>query len=294
MNRIATLAVLVASFSVVGGLLLFGQNLERILVLWGESLQMSVYVREEADATEIAQLTEKLKADERIAKSMWVDKQAALQAFESQMASYAPDLLKDADLSKFVPASFQVQLKNLTEGALGVETLKSLATELESQSAVENVSYGQEWVKTYSSLVSGVTRSGQVLMIVLIAAAVLVISSSIAASIHRRRSEIEVLELVGAGKMFIRKPFLYQGAMLGFLSGTLALAILGMGFSFIKEHFSGQLAFLQIASEMRFLSISHCLAFVLAAGTLGLVSTALSLSRLNDGWAAAQNQRRLG
>ena len=44
-----------------------------------------------------------------------------------------------------------------------------------------------------------------------------------------RRDEIEVAGLIGATDAYIRRPFLYQGAMLGLLGGLAAAAIiLGM------------------------------------------------------------------
>ena len=56
-------------------------------------------------------------------------------------------------------------------------------------------------------------------------AVVIIISNTIRLAILNRRDEIEIMKLIGATEMFIRRPFLYGGALQGLLGALLAAAI---------------------------------------------------------------------
>ena len=59
--------------------------------------------------------------------------------------------------------------------------------------------------------------------------AVVLINSSIRLSVYAKRFTIKTMQMVGATKGFIRKPFLWKGVQLGFLGATVAiLGIVGV------------------------------------------------------------------
>ena len=59
--------------------------------------------------------------------------------------------------------------------------------------------------------------------------AVVLINSSIRLSVYAKRFTIKTMQMVGATKGFIRKPFLWKGVQLGFLGSTVAiLGIVGV------------------------------------------------------------------
>ena len=285
---LVTVLVLTASFSVIGGLLLTGKNLQSILTLWGESLQMSVYLKDESTSDQVESLSLILKNDERIGKAEWVGKDKALTVFQDQLASYAPDLLKDPQLLKFIPQSFQIQLSDKVSSALQLDTLRALANDLKGNSVVEEVSYGQEWVKTYSEITRTLSSLGFWMMLLLASASIFVISNSVSSSIQQRKNEIEVLELVGATTKFIRTPFLFEGLFVGFISGFFSVVLLVVGFSLLKEELRTHLSFIQVAEHLQFFSPFSCLLFLGATMGVGFLSAHLSLRKLNSGWLAAQ------
>ena len=113
MLRLSTLLVLTASFAVVGGTILVGENLQRILTLWGESLQMTVYLSENISPENATEIETSLKNNQQVDQLQFVNKETALGQFREQMASYAPDLLKDNDLLRFIPSSFQLSVSKM-------------------------------------------------------------------------------------------------------------------------------------------------------------------------------------
>lgn len=289
--QFSTFLILAASFSVVTGMLLVGQNLQRVLTLWGESLQLSVYLSENITPETTEQLKETLLQDEEIDKVQFVTREQALDQFREQMASYAPDLLGDSDLLKMIPSSFQFSLSKNIAPEDQLSTMQSIASRLQVHPGVEEVSYGQDWVKSYSQVTAAVKWTGLFFISVILAAAIFVISNCLRSSIYQRKEEIEVLELIGATTTYVRKPFILEGIALCLMGALVGLGISYGFFIVAQDALKGQLSLLQIAQHIQFLNIQTIAMVIAAAVILGFLSALQSLSNLNDGWSASQKVR---
>jgi cell division transport system permease protein len=289
--QVATTVVLIASFCVISGVMVLTHNLSNILTLWGESLQMSVYLSEEANTENISAVEKYLKENTNVDKLKYVKKEEALSQFRDQMASYAPDLLNDDDLLRFIPASFQFSLSKKVAVEDQLNAMKDLAVALKVQQGVEEVSYGQDWIKSYSSLTSGIKWVGFIFMIIVFISAGFVMSNSIHTSINQRRSEIEVLELVGATTKYIREPYILEGAFLGGLSCLLAITLSYGLFHSIKNELKEQIAFLQLTSHIHFFNFISVVGLLTFAIALGALSSWLCVRRINTGWAASYKSK---
>ena len=286
--RFSTILILTASFSVISGVMLVRENLQRVLTLWGESLQMTVYLSENATPESTNEIATTLKNNDRLDKVQYVSNDEALKQFREQMASYAPDLLNDSELLKAIPSSFQFSLNSKIKPENQLNEMQNIANQLKLQPGVDEVSYGQDWVKSYSQIAMAINWSGYVFAFVIIGCAVFVISNCIRSSIHQRREEIEVLELIGATPSYIRRPFLMEGlALCGISSIAGILTAFGL-FSVAQNSLQSQISFLQLSQHVQFLRFETVAAILLCSLMLGWGATTLCLRSLNDGWAASR------
>jgi cell division transport system permease protein len=67
--------------------------------------------------------------------------------------------------------------------------------------------------------------------------AVLLINSSIRLSIYSKRFIIKTMQMVGATKTFIRRPFIWTNIKLGMLGSVIALLALGGVLYYVNENF---------------------------------------------------------
>lgn len=285
--QIATLIVLVSSFCVISGMLTVSYNLSKILTLWGESLQMSVYLSEDSSNENQSSLEKYLSENTNIEKVKFVQKEEALSQFREQMASYAPDLLNDNDLLRFIPASFQLSVSKNVPASDQLSVMQDLAVSLKVQPGVEEVSYGQDWIKSYSALTAGLNWASGLFMIIVFVSAGFVMSNSIHSSIQQRRTEIEVLELIGATSKHIRTPYIVEGAFLGGLSCILALSFSYGVFSSVRNGLKDQISFLQLTNQVQFINPWMIFGIFLFAVGLGTAASWLCVRRINTGWAAS-------
>ena len=84
-------------------------------------------------------------------------------------------------------------------------------------------------------------RAGRVLFIgsiVLLAASTLLILNTLAVAIGNRRTEIEIMRLVGATKAFVRIPFMLEGLVQGLLGAAVAMTSNALLRNYVIDQFS--------------------------------------------------------
>lgn len=286
--KFSTLIVVTACFVVLGATLLVSQNFRSILTLWGEDVQMTVYLSQDLSDQGRLEIESRLKKTGKVSEVHLVTQEKALGEFRIQLASYAPDLSQDEDLLKLIPASLQVRLAGNIPTADQMSTLQNLADEVKGLEGVDEVSYGQDWIEKYAALVSTIEMGLRILGVVILLAALFVISNAIRASVQSRKEEIVVLEMIGATSRMIRKPFLVEGGIVGGISSVLGLGICLALFMPMKSLLINNLSFLQLGEHLSFLSIPIMGAFVVGGVALGALASYLCVRQLNDGYAGSQ------
>lgn len=287
-TQLATLGVLTATFVIVVFLLSIASNFQRVIAIWGEKVQIAIYLDDSVGAQEVDRLTEKIKKDPAVAEVDYISKQKAAESFRGQMASYAPDLLNDPEFATPFPAGLNIRLKETKETRLNLDSVAALANKFRKLPGVEDVSYGQSWLKNYAAFVSVMRGIGFSIGLVLIFGATLIVGNSIRNHIAARREEIEILELIGATSGFIRRPYLFEGAFLMALAAAMAVAINGAFFSWQIGLLKQSLIFSRVAHEFQFLSVPGMFSVVLTAALMGVTGAWLTAYSINSGWAAAR------
>jgi len=102
--------------------------------------------------------------------------------------------------------------------------LSALAEEAAQTSGVEEVVVERSWLERLAAIRDVVGRLSWSLAAILGLGAVLISSAAVRLAIEARLEEVGVLTLVGAGRRYVRRPFLYLGAVYG-LGGALIAAM---------------------------------------------------------------------
>ena len=130
------------------------------------------------------------------------------------------------------------------------ENTAPVAKQIEDLEYVTQVNYGGATADSLFKTMNTVRNIGAVVIVALILTAVFLISNTIRITIFSRRTEIEIMKLVGATNWYIRWPFLIEGALIGLVGAIIPVAILsfvyvtayGIGTDFLKGTYFGLLA----------------------------------------------------
>lgn len=289
--QFATATVLTATFSVVVFMLSLGMSFQRVLTVWGEQIQISAYLDDALTNPAIADLKASLEARSEVEAVTYISKAQAANLFRDQMASYAPDLLADSEFATPFPASFQIRLRKDASDENDLARLETFAKEVGAIAGVEDVSYGQSWVRNYSSFVGVLKGAGVVLGLILLLGSLFIVANSIRTLISNRREEVELLELLGATSRRIRRPYIVEAIVLCGVASLISLSVNAAFYSWLISRMRKSLAFGRMAQEFSFLSPTQWLTVFLLGCVLGAIGSWMTVRTLNSGWSAARGVR---
>jgi cell division transport system permease protein len=105
------------------------------------------------------------------------------------------------------------------------QALIELVKRLNEMAGVEALVYDQQWRQRLSAIISLFLYASIILGTLMGIGVVLVVANTVRIGIISRSDEIEVIDQIGGTAAFIRRPFLYFGAIQGFAGALAALVI---------------------------------------------------------------------
>ena len=214
-----TMAVIGVALALPLCLQVFLENARELTGHWNESLDLSVYLQKGAGGARAEAIAKQLRLRPDVAVVRVVTAAQALAEFR-QFSGFggALDALKENPL----PDALVVTPSVAASTAAGTDALKSA---LAAVSDVESVQIDTDWVRRLQAILDLLRNLVLLTCALLCLGVVLVIGNTIRLDVENRRSEIEVMKLVGATDGFARRPFLYAGIWYGAGGGALALIL---------------------------------------------------------------------
>ena len=124
-----------------------------------------------------------------------------------------------------------------------------------------------------------VARIVDLATVLLALAVVLVIGNTIRLEINNRRTEIEVVKLVGGSDAFIRRPFLYMGLCYGLSGGLLAMVTIVLSLLTLSGPTRALAGLYGSSFELRGLTPEQALLLLGAGAVLGWAGAGVATAR---------------
>lgn len=263
--------VLGIALSLPAGFYIGLDNLQAFSRQLSSDPQISIFMATDAGQAEVSTVEQRLKRLPEAGRVEFIPRDQALAKLKRSAG--LTDVLASLQQNP-LPDAFVVTAKSNNPN-----TLESLRDQVQKWPKVEHVQLDAEWARRLDAVL-GVGRLLVALLAVLLAVALVVVTfNTIRLQILTRRDEIEVSRLIGATNPFIRRPFLYFGALQGVAGGAAAWAIV----SFAVFLLNGQLADLAmsygVAFKVEALSAVDSGLLLAFAATLGWLGAWLSVSR---------------
>lgn len=179
--------------------------------------QISVFLASSHNENNVQAIKLALEKNMAIKTFKFVTKEDALS--QLQTANANNEVLNSLENNPLPDAFFVEPSK------LDAESIESLKNDLSKLDAVEEVIVDGAWIKRLNYLLLLGKKAMLILTGLLAFALVAVIGNTVRMQIVTQQAEVELSRLIGATKSFIRRPFLYAGALYGLIGGLFALLI---------------------------------------------------------------------
>ena len=191
-------------------------NMNKIATDVEQDVNVRVYIDLAADETKTAELKAAIEALDTVDTVKFRSKDEELEDITKSVAQEFELFKNDSNPLR---DAFDVSTKNPKQ-------TKEVANVIEKMDYVARVNYGGARADTLFKVISTARNVGIGVISVLLIIALFLISNTIRATIHARRTEIEIMQLVGATKAYIRWPFFLEGGLIGLIGSIVPIALL--------------------------------------------------------------------
>ena len=214
----------------LGILGLFVINSKRLSDNFKEEIAMTVFFKTEAADSTITAFTNELKTAAFARSFEYVSKEAAAK---KHMKVIGEDFMQFLGVNP-LQNSFDIHLK---ADYVTNEGIAKIENRLRKNEMIADIVYDKQLVTLVNDNIKNISMWILIISCVFAFVSVLLINSSLRLSIFANRFIIKTMQMVGATKSFIRKPFIQRSVYLGLIGSALAiLALIGV-LAYIEVNF---------------------------------------------------------
>ena len=249
-------------------------NVQQLTASWGESLAIVAYLDEVPGDSVIEGWISDIERYPEVDEVDFVSRDQAFEQFRKRLGDDAglveglgPDVL---------PASLEISLTDQWRNEAGVT---AVVGRLRVDHRFTDLQYGQGWLEKLEAFLLLLRVSGAALGGFLVFAALVIVANTIKLTLYARQDELDAMVMVGATSLFIKLPFLVEGAVQGILGGLTALGLSFLVFEVVLQKSLGSLLLITGIDTIHFLPGGWQIMLILGGGLIGLLGSLFALRK---------------
>ena len=259
------------ALSLPAGMYVLLENARGLVEQLSGTPQISLFLNPDTKTEDVDRLRNLLAANQSVKSVEFVARAQALE--QLKQSTGLADLIGGLSQNP-LPDALIVHPKPGT-----AQSLNELRAELAKLPKVEQAQLDSAWAYKLEALLTFGRMAVLVLASLLSLALIAVTFNTIRLQIITQRDEIEVAKLIGATNGFIRRPFLYFGAVKGLLGGIMAWLIISLGLLLLNWPLSTLMQLYGSQFSLHTMSLSDSLTLLLFSMYLGWLGAWLSVGR---------------
>ncbi|GHU86393.1 cell division protein FtsX [Bacteroidia bacterium] len=223
----------------VQGLLVF--NAQNIAKYVKENIAVSAFLKSNAEQDDIVNLQKKLKLHPNVVEVNYISKDSAAKQLTEELGE---------DFIKFIgtnPLSASLEIR-INANYSNNDSIVIFEKMLMRQNIVKEVSYQKNLIQSINENISNISTVLLIICALMLIVVVTLINNTIRLSIYSKRLVIRSMQLVGAKKSFILKPFIKNGIMQGLIAAIIAAIIIVVVYIYGKSKAPDLMSFTTIES----------------------------------------------
>jgi len=263
-TSVVTIALVLFLLGVLGLLVL---NAKRISDYVKENIGFSIILKEGAKEVEIIRFQKMLDTKKYVKSTKYVTKDEAARELEKELGEDFVDFLGYNPLLASIDVHLYARYAN-------PDSIVHIKQDLKEFQEIKEVFYQKSLVELINQ---NIQKIGLIILIFsgfLFLIAITLIHNTIRLSIYAKRFIINTMQLVGATRSFIRRPFLFRGILWGIYASVLAMGLLTGIIYFLQGEFSNIISL----EDVEILSLLYA-GVVIAGILISLISTHIAVNK---------------
>ncbi|OEU70091.1 MAG: cell division protein [Desulfuromonadales bacterium C00003068] len=249
-------------------------NIQSLATHWSQEIQVVAYLDNEPQLSRLNDWRKLILGMPEVDRVNYVDREEAFRRFSTRLGSDS-DLLEGFG-PEILPASLEISFKPAHRGRVAAE---AVVARLKQNPDFSDFSYGQDWLERFESFLDMLRFGGSVLGAFLLFAALFIVSNTIKLTLYACRDELEIMALVGATSLYIKTPFLLEGAFHGAMGSLIALCGSFALFQIFLQRGLESLLLVSDGGQIVFLAWQQQLLLIATGILLGIIGSILSLRK---------------
>ena len=204
-------------------------NIKNVSTNFKESLTMSIYLKDEAKAVDLNQIKNSLVTSVFVKDLNYISKEEAVSIMKTE---FGEDFINELGYNPLIN-SFDINLVSEYVEDRKIDSISNLL--IEKNNFIDDIQYDRDLVSMMNTNLKKITMWMFPVTFLLIVISVLIINSSIKLALYSNRWTIKTMQLVGATKRFIRKPFIIKNVFLGLFSSFIASTLLYLTIFYVDK-----------------------------------------------------------
>ena len=210
---ISIVLFLISSFTLIA------LNSEKIINDFKENIPVVVFIKDQSNKIELSKFEKNLEINNTIKKFDFVSKKNAANKLSEEIGEDFIDYLGYNPLYDSYDIFFTYEnVNNLF--------INQLVEEFKNESFVEEVTYDAPLIELINFNISVIKQWSLIIGSIFLLISIILINNTIRLSVYSNRLNIKTMQLVGATKFFIKKPFIITQIKLGVLSSMISSLLL--------------------------------------------------------------------
>ena len=219
-------------------------NTKKVADHFKEQIALTVYLKDTAKEVEIEQLKKSLAMADYTKSTTYVSKEEAAEVHSKEIGEDFMEFLGYNPLQNSIDVYMNADF-------VSSEQVDKIAEDLTAKNFVDEVVYDKPLIALLNDNVRKISFWVLIASAVFTFIAVLLINSSIRLAVYSKRFIIKTMQMVGATKGFIRRPFIWQSVKLGLIGAALAM----IGMATVLYYLNNSFRELNILGDIKMLAI---------------------------------------
>jgi cell division transport system permease protein len=232
--------------------------------------QVIAFFKDDTNEAKINEIANQIKSTGLAREIKYVSKEEALSIYRERNKD--EPLLLESVSAEFLPASIDISVKR-------AQDINEITKIVKARPEVERVITPENLVQQLVKWTKTIRLGGILVVSALMLVSFLIIIMVVGMRIAIRREEISIMNLVGATKWFIARPFFIEGALYGVIGATVAIFLIYSILLFYSPNIQEFLGPIQIFPVKPTFFIYLWLGEVLVAGFVGILGAIIALYR---------------